>query len=175
MCGKHNREKYNKKFRNIRRFFSFAVFSSQRFFHSTFCPILRFLYSSFFPIDVFYFSTFCHSQRFLQSTFFPVDVSYFSTVCPCRRFFYLWPFVLVGLFSIRHFVPFVVFYFVVLSIDIFLPSAFFTSTFCRSIAGGHCLKMPADSGSTSLAFSTLPPTLHAVTSPLWRTKCFCIF
>jgi hypothetical protein len=106
----------NRHFFLFRRFIHVGIlyirrFSSQRFFN----------FWRFVPVDIFYILQFS-SQHFLlfevlsQSTFFLS-----STFCPS------------GVLSIRRFIPFGVFSFDVLSVDLFYRRRFFTSTFFRWI------------------------------------------
>ncbi len=69
---------------------------------------------------------------FLWSTLCPIDVFYFTTFVPVD-IFYLRPFVFFTVFFIQRFVPFVVFFLRLFVRRRFLPSAFFTPTFCRWI------------------------------------------
>ncbi len=77
-----------------------------------------FSFRCFVPLTFFYLM-FCPIRRFLYSTFFLVDVSYYSTFCPSRRLFHSM-FCPIWCFVFWHFV-----------LQCFLPSAFFTLTFCQ--------------------------------------------
>jgi hypothetical protein len=93
-----------------------AVISSRRFlsFYSILYPIWRLLHSTLFPVDVLSRSAFitflCPFVIIYHSTFCPFDVFYYSMFFPST-------FCLNRRFVRRH----------------ILPSAFFTSTFCRWI------------------------------------------
>jgi hypothetical protein len=98
---------------------------SENFSHSTFCTQLTFLLLhllsrwALFPLDVI------SNQHFFHLTL-------------CRRFLgnilssSYWPFVLVGVYFFRQYVPFGVFS-DVFSAYVILPSAFLNSTFCQWI------------------------------------------
>jgi hypothetical protein len=88
-------------------FFPFDIFSSWRFFHSTFCPIRHFFHSIFLQFDLLSHSTFCPIRRFVPFgvLFFDVlsfEVFYFQRLL-FRHFVGEPVFQHKGMFSIKNF------------------------------------------------------------------------
>ncbi len=138
---------YSSTFCPIRHFVPFDVLSHSTFWHSTFCLIRCYFYSTicpiwrFVPFDLFYVRYFVHS------TFCPIRYFVCSTFCLIRHF------------GIRHFVPFDVLSFDVLSI--------------RRLLLGHFVGEPIEPVYLLLSShysSHLLPPAHSH-GRRWHTKC----
>ncbi len=123
ICINYFRHYIQSMFFTIRHYFPFGIYYILHYFQLTFLPIRYYVPFSIYNIRHYFLSTFFTIRHYV-----PFGV-FFTFVLMSFRRFVLSMFFTIRRFFCRRFVPFDV-----LSVDVFclfLPTAFFTSTFCQ--------------------------------------------